>query len=287
MSSINLSLVSPSAVGNYAGCTMRLVWDSDCPRVDEAKPYADFGTMCHYIAMWKMGLNPPEIENFALVEASARSIYRSTKAFEADLEAATNRAVKELPKLPNGVQWVCEVKDHTPKLLPQRVSRKGKKGFGGTVDLLATDRSQLWDFKFQSRPPEKIKIAYLWQMASYHLITDVPVCGLLFTTRDGVHCRSCQLDFRDPKAAAFAKHVAAFINYTGHDDFRRNAWPTPGEHCEDWCQHKARCFAYQPPVIEDKNLLQAAQQSAVGLASLMELTATARLSTTGKAESLI
>lgn len=275
--SIKLKLVSPSSVGNYAACPMRLVWDSEMEAGFRGSGYADFGTLAHYLTMYKMGLNPPPPDHPDELEDRARSIYRSPGDFERDLDASTTRATKAIPTLPGGLTWVCERRVHNPKILPERTSRQGDKGFGGLIDILASDRSRMWDFKFVSRPPEKVKTVYLWQMASYHLCSGVPVCGLLFVTRDGRQVRHCRLDFRLKPAQEFAGFVSQFINSTGHADFKRNAYCMAGAHCEDFCEHRGRCYAYNIPPLEDSGIDDAVP-SGSNMDRLLAMTAIAQVS---------
>jgi hypothetical protein len=231
--------------------------------------------------MYKLGCNPPlpetglkELESSAL---RIREYAHDHARFERELDACSNTAVAETPKL-TGAHWVCEVKKNVPDLIPERRSRKGVAGFGGSIDILASDRSQLWDYKFVSQVPDKIKVAYLWQLASYHILTGIPIAGILFVTRDGGTSVKCRLDFRLEAAAEFAKRVRAFITFTGHADFRSLAWPVKTDACEDWCNHRKRCFAYQDKGLE----IKAPVPGLGGLDMLMELTQAARVSPDGK-----
>lgn len=282
--SIDLSKVSPSSVGNYAACTQRLVWDTDFPAPYESKPAADFGTLCHYWAMWKLGLNPPPIKDEALIEETALIVFKGNRTkFEKAMDDATNRAADRIKAitLKPGVRWLCEQTRHNANILPARVSRKGAKGWGGNIDVLASDNSQLWDFKFVKELPKKVKIAYLWQMAGYHIIDKVPVCGLLWTSRDGSESISMKLDFRVPAAADFARQVEGFINSTGHENFRCRAYTMVTDACEDFCNHQARCYSYNLPSFEGFESNQLIPSSG-GLDALMELTALARTTEDGK-----
>jgi len=276
--SVNLKYVSPSSVGSYAACPGRLVLDTDFPPPYESSGYADFGTLAHYLTMFKLGLNPVAPKDQAELEASARSLYKTDNALFTALDRATDRAVAETPKLTVPVLWVCEREVYQEKLLPERVSRSGQQGFGGYVDIMASDRSQLWDYKFVSRAPEKAKLVYLWQIAAYHLLTDVPKCGLLFVTRDGRNSRKLLLDFREERWALFAKSVSSFIRYTGHADFRRNAWFVAGAHCDDgFCSHRGtpRCPVYNEPTLSDADLERISPSG--DISRLLELTAPARI----------
>lgn len=258
--SININLVSPSSVGDYAGCPMKLVLDTDYTPPREPNPWADFGTLCHFDSMYQMGLNPPPIKDFDLVAASAATLYGNNEDRLAKaIEAAVKRAIAGVPKLATGVRWVCEVRKHDERILPERTSRSGERGYGGVIDLLASDKSILVDFKFVGKPPDKVKIAYLWQMASYHIVTGVPKCMLLFTTRDAKIQTTCTLDFSLPLWRAFAERVSCAINAMGHADFRRNAYFNEGDQC-GFCQQKKRCpLQSKPSMVEAMNFAVATQ----------------------------
>lgn len=252
--SVNINLISPSCVGDYAGCPMKLVNDTDYPPPRDPNPWADFGTLAHFDAMYMMGLNPPPVKDFELIVSSAASLYgHKDEKLSAAVEAAAKRAIAAVPKLPTGVRWVCEVRKHDETLLPERVSRSGERGYGGVVDLFASDKSILVDFKFVGKPPDKVKLAYLWQMASYHLVTGVPKCMLLFTTRDSKIVCTCTLDFSLPLWANFAQRVRCAISAMGHADFRRNAFFNEGDQC-GFCQQKTRCpLMAKPSIVENMN----------------------------------
>lgn len=257
---VNLSCFSPSGAGDYAACTQRLVWDTDFPTPYTSSPYGDFGTIAHFIVMTKAGLNPPPPKDLDNLMMSAQSLYSSEAKFEKALDASTDKALAKTPSLPDGVRWACEVRKHDPKLLPERLSRKGLKGYGGIVDMLASDRSQFGDYKFVGRIPEKVKVSYLWQLASYSIVTGIMKSWILWTTRDGRYTAKMDVDWSEPKMAFLRERVKAFIGFVGTSYFRNWAYPIAGDHC-DWCDHKSRCAAYSPPPIIDGEHITGASES--------------------------
>ncbi len=256
---INLSNVSASIVGGYAACPLRLVFDSTHGKPFESSPEADFGTVCHYFTQLKLGC-PPEKEPAEDTIANAKRTGFVTKPedlFHNAIKACTDKAIETLPKLPNGVDWISEHKANDKTLLPQRISRDGKRnGFGGDVDLLASDRSQLWDLKFVGRPPEYLKVEYFWQLGAYHIASKIPVTGILFVTRDAKWAGTAKIDWTEAPWPEMANYMRGFIEWTGHANFERHAYPIEGPHC-GFCDHKHRCPAKQIPPIKSSIKLMA------------------------------
>lgn len=248
--SVNLSLISPSTVGDYAGCPMKLVWDTLFPPPRESNKYADFGTLSHYFTMYKMGLNPPAVKDFELILSSASSLFGNR---EADVEKALDNAATTIIKhIPKGYSWVCEQKRYDSTLLPERRSREGAKGFGGSIDILDKDNRLGIDFKFVGKPPSHVKLAYLWQMTSYHLVSGCKKFMLLFCTRDAKIVTSCTLDFGAPIWIEFAKQVRRGIAAMGHADFARNAYACKGDGDQcTYCTHHTRCALQNMPKFEE------------------------------------
>lgn len=249
---INLSLISPSSVGQYAACSMRLVWDSQFGKPRKASPAADFGTVCHWLAMTELGCGPLDPPSDAIIKGAA-------ERFEGDIERMHEQAMTcarfantKLPALAPGTKWVAELNVHDPSLLPERVNRRGeKKGYGGSIDLLMSDNSHVVDYKFVGELPHHVKIEYVWQMGSYSFLKNVPLTTILFTTRDAKHSTKITIDWRIPRFAAYRDQMRTFIHRCGLADFERYAFCMAGDHC-DWCDHKARCAAHTGamPVLE-------------------------------------
>ena len=248
--SVNLSLISPSTVGDYAGCPRRLVWDTLYPPPRETNKFADFGSLAHYNTMYQMGLNPPPVKDFELVVSSAGSLYKgSEEELTGALDVVSKTAMKHIPK---GYTWLCEQKKYDSSLLPERVSREGAKGFGGSIDLLSTCNRLGIDFKFVGKPPTEVKLAYLWQMAAYHLVSGCEKFMLLFVTRDAKYVTSCTMNFGAPLWKEFASQVRQGIAAMGHADFARNSYVCKGngDQCT-YCKHHARCALQNMPKLEE------------------------------------
>lgn len=241
---INLSLISPSSVGQYAACTKRLVYDSSHPKKRGSSSAADFGTVCHYTAMTLLGCGPLDPPSDACIE-SAASRYASIEDMAAQAERCATFANTKLPALAPGTRWIAELNVHDTSLLPERINRRGeKKGYGGNIDLMMSDQSHVVDYKFTGELPEYAKVEYLWQMGSYSFLKDVPLTTILWTTRDAMQAVKLTIDWRLPAYAALRDDMRTFIHRCGLADFERYAYPVAGNHC-DWCDHKARCGAYQ------------------------------------------
>jgi hypothetical protein len=200
--------------------------------------------------MYKMGLNPPPQKDFELIVSSAATLYGSKEeGLNKALDLVSDTMIKHIPK---GYVWVCEQKRYDPTLLPERVSREGAKGFGGSIDILDTDNRLGIDFKFVGKPPSHVKLAYLWQMTSYHLVTGCKKFMLLFVTRDAKFVTSCTLNFEAPIWAEFAKQVRQAISAMGHADYARNSYicKGDGDQCT-YCKHHARCALQNMPRLEE------------------------------------
>lgn len=252
---IKLSNISASIVGAYAACPLRLVFDSEFGKPFESSPEADFGTVCHYFTQYNLGCAPEKEPNDETI-ANAKRVGYVTKpesVFMDAVMACANKAIATLPELPAGVTWVSEFKANDKTLLPDRVSRDGKHtGFGGDIDLLRSDRASLWDLKFVGRQPESVKVEYLWQLGSYHLASKVPITGILFVTRDAKWAGKLEIDWTKEPWPKMIQYMRGFIEWTGHANFEKHAYPIEGDHC-GFCAHKHRCPAKQVPAIKNFN----------------------------------
>jgi len=241
---INYTLVSPSKVGAYAACTQRLVWDSDSPPVFKSSKWADFGTVCHYITQYKLGCAPPDAPTPEQI-ASAQTLVGSEEQLIRRTDECSDLAISQLPKLPHGVTWLAEVPAHDPNLLPERRSRKDPtrvEGFGGSIDLMASNRSIIVDLKFPTRPPDAFKIEYVWQLASYAMLTGVSKTLILWVMSTGKSYYSATIDWSDSRFASLLPRVRKFVERCGHKHFRDYVYPMAGDHCQ-YCDHKDRCPA--------------------------------------------
>src|ERR1022692_3646991 len=128
---INLTVISPSSVGTYAVCPQKLVYDSTIGGKFEFNEYADYGTLCHYFTMYKMGLNPrkePEDKLFRsamkLPEFQGQSDEKLLDAIDKCADKAIAVLDSRVP-LPAGVFWIAEHEMADKTLLPGRIGRKG------------------------------------------------------------------------------------------------------------------------------------------------------------------
>jgi len=252
---INLSLLSPSSIGDYAACSQRLVFDSQYGKPFGSSPHADFGTVCHYWTQYILGTDPKDEPSDQTI-ASARTLPeftgKSEEKFTNAVAACAKKAKDSLPGLPQGITWVAEAKTYDRSLLPTRIGRKGEvSGFGGNIDLLRSDRTELWDLKFVGRPPDKVRMAYVWQLGSYHILSKVPITGILFTTRDARWSGTLKIDWRTPLMASMARNIDGFIRACELVNFEKHAYPVAGDHCY-FCEHKHRCPAQQLPALSTR-----------------------------------
>jgi hypothetical protein len=252
--SINLSHVSPSCLGDYAACPQRLVYDTTYGKTFTQNPYADFGTICHYFTMYLLGVAPDKEPGDNIFESASQlsEIGGNRDKLNKAVMKCAQKAVDVLPKLGTGLCWVSEHKTYDKNILPTRVGRKGDVcGFGGDIDLMASDRSELWDLKFVSKPVDKVKTTYAWQLGAYHVTSRVPVTGILFVTRDARWAGMLKMDWRQPHFAELAVSIRNFLQFVDHNNFEKYAYPIEGEHCA-FCEHKQRCPTKRIPMITGK-----------------------------------
>lgn len=292
-----LTACSPSNIGDYAGCPMKLVLDAQTPKVDKPflAPYSSFGTVAHWLTQSILiqrgiavatNLKAPDARTLAL----ARECKGVPGAYESQfikwMEMVATKAadiLQVISPLAPGTHWIAEKGSYNASIMPTRLGRKGNlSGFGGSIDVLRSDRDVLWDFKFVGTdkvptPPTSrstkvdagITNQYLWQLAGYHLSEGVPRTGLLWTSRDAESVSYLLVDWTDPRAAALAASVRGFLNFVSYKDFHKMAWPVRGPVCQ-YCDHAGpygKCPAYCVIGAQDPSSMQAR----AGLASLMDL----------------
>lgn len=269
MTDINLTLVSPSKVGIYASCPIRLVWDTQTPRSFTGSKWADFGTVCHWITMDKLGCAPHEVPTTEQC-ASARELEtsRNDSIYAERLERCTDLAVKALDietekilgKRPANVIWVSEVPVHDVTLLPTRTARSRKNedgsitpgkvvGYGGSMDLMLSDRSIIVDLKFVSKPVTKLKIEYLWQLGSYAMLSGINKTMILYVSTQGKNYDFLTIDWSLPHFKLLLEKMRKFVERTGHANYAAHAYPNEGEHCE-YCDSNpgSRNYSASAPV---------------------------------------
>lgn len=258
MVTINLKKVRPSKLGDFAVCPLQLLYDSEheVEEDDTYRPQREFGTVCHYHAQSDMGVPPPKKytqEELDWAMMCPRVPKRTKADFFARVEKCATQAnsvINRLTPLEPGEQWISEYLANDTKILPARIDSDGNKGYKGSVDLLRNNRKMLWDYKFTGRLPERIKTAYLWQLASYHILTGCEKTGIIWTTRCGKNSAYLIIDWTEEPMQRLANHVRGFLKFVDHPIFAEVAWPVRGESCT-FCDHKLRCPAQQVPLIVD------------------------------------
>lgn len=278
-----LTALSPSSVGEAAACPYRLVQKALDPKPKDPRwqPYADFGTVCHWQTQFRLGCAPATKPAESVVWSACKlSGMPKTPAglWQRADDCATTaiRAVQAITPLRPGVTWLGEQNEYTTELLPQRRGRKGElKGYGGSLDLLKSDRSYLIDLKFvgpdkvpetfasdpRSEPGDLgIKNEYIWQCASYHIVSKVPLTTLLWVSRDAKKSAYVEIDWTTPQAKQMAIRASRFIEFVGFSNFASIAWPVRGPHCAH-CEEKPTCPAWCAIRAKDPAFRQALRTS--------------------------
>ena len=239
---IDLAVVSPSGWGDFAACTFRLLMASLYPEDlvetdDQYAPHRNFGTVCHYHAQITLGgvINVPKKydDDTYLSARNCPGVPKTSAGFTARVEACcakANSVVKAITPLPAGEHWIAEHRAYTTEYLPTRVGRSGAKGFGGSVDLMMSNKSILWDYKFIGKIPESIKNEYVWQLVAYHLATGVRRTGIIFMERGGAQVAYCIIDWAEPKMAMFVEMARRFLKFVESPLFPKMALPVLGDH---------------------------------------------------------
>lgn len=266
---INLTCVSPSGVGDVAACLQKLVFDTDYPEdPDDPNPYqahADFGTVCHYESQTSLGgISVPPKKYTQEQWDSARSCPGVPKTHRGFVERIrkcaekANETVNRVTPLPADCKWTPELRAYNPKLLPTRIGRKGDVcGYGGMVDLIMSNRSVLWDYKFTGQIPtaraeSEVKTTYLWQCLSYHINTGVPKTGIVWTNRMGTASCYVMIDWAIPQLQNYISYLGNFFRLIQKPNFRDLAYPIRGDQCF-FCRHRraGRCPAWHIPDLVD------------------------------------
>lgn len=266
-----IDLVSPSNIGEYAACPLRLILDFHFPKVWDNKYQnsRDFGTVCHWEAQKLLGCPPQKVptpEQYALartcreVPSEAKKNDTAWSAHIARCAALAASTLEQAAPLAAGTRWLSEVKTYKLSLMPDRRGRKGElKGFGGSIDAMRDDRFVLADFKFvkPDKVPEpplteyddpKIENQYVWQVASYHVTEGVPNAGIVWTSRDGSKSSHFFMDFRKQRNQEFAARIRKFIAFVQYKDFPELAWPCRSVNNCSWCTHKGvNCPMWDTP----------------------------------------
>jgi hypothetical protein len=191
----------------------------------------------------KLGCTPPDAPTDEQMKSAQQMLNGNEAAFLDRVGVCSDLAVASLPPLPPGVIWVSEAPAHDPTLLPERKARKPPhkvEGFGGSLDLMTSDRSLIVDLKFVSKQPNAIKVSYLWQLASYSMLTGVKKTMLLWVMTTGKSFYTACIDWSDPRYSMLPGRVRKFVERVGHKNFHDYVYPVEGEWC-DYCDHKRKC----------------------------------------------
>ena len=269
---VNLSNVVPSNIGEYAACTQRLAYDGQFGKVYTTNCYADFGTICHYWTQLMLGCAPakqPTEEQYKLASTVPELKHKGLEALIIAAKACGNKAIKSLPNLPEGTTWISETKAYDKNILAKRVGRKGDVcGFGGDIDIMASDRSELWDFKFVGKPVDTVKTTYIWQLGSYHVTSGIPNTGILFVTRDAKWSGLLKINWTLPVFSQYAQTIRNFLELLSLPNVDNLVYPMEGSHCE-WCAHKSRCPTKLLPNITTKHDMEVTASAANALECLL------------------
>lgn len=267
-----INSVSPSNVGDFAGCPLKLVLDTDHPREQDDRwiSYSSFGVVCHWKAQLAAGAPEVDAPTDKQIQDAIQcpDVPHTPDNFWRRVDECANGAaalVNQITPLPPGVTWVAEKKSYPMTLLPTRVGRRGDVcGFGGSLDLWSSDGKVVWDYKFvgvkkiprasdvnpkfSSGAIQKVGDAgiankYLWQVCSYHILEGAEKTGICWMARDGKTKSYVLIDWTTPQAKELAARVRGFIQFTGDARFRELAWPVRGPGCDE-CTHKDRCPAW-------------------------------------------
>jgi hypothetical protein len=261
MFEINFTLVSPSKVGIYASCPWLLVEDSlHLGSKFTGNKWADYGTVCHWLTMERLGCAPQEQPTKAQ-KASARELEPSAnddvykKRLTRCVDLAEKALITELGPLLGNERWVSEVPVHDKSLLPTRKSRDklnedgtitpGKVvGFGGSMDLKTSNNTIIVDLKFVSKPVTVLKIEYLWQLGSYAMLSGIMTTMILWIKTDGKDYWHLTIDWTEPRYAMLMEKIRKFVERTGHANFAAHAYPVEGPHCEYCHKNPSNHFGY-------------------------------------------
>lgn len=243
-----LKLLSPSQVGRFALCPQRLIAEVLHPEWETPSgPAADYGTVCHYETQKILGVPPdkaPTPEQIANAHG-IKLLRNRQERFKEFVAKASATAARALPAPPPGVTWMSEVRCLNPAFLPLRVGRKGDVGFGGSMDLVYSDRSWLFDLKFPGELPTEAKLEYVWQLGCYHAVSGIQKTSLVFVPPDGSEAAMFTIDWGLPAMRELASSMQGFIHFAGHPDFWKYAWFMPGEACT-WCERNPKKWNRKP-----------------------------------------
>lgn len=237
-----------SQVGGYMHCEMRAAYDRaiyegllpEPPTVTEAKkssPYADFGTVTHFVL--QDGLRCKFPGHAVDHQPEPEQITVASELFSGNVQAMQQRAREvatlassKLPKTPDGMPWLAE-------------SSWENEWCTGHIDFLSQDHSTIVDLKTTSKPPahQRIKPEHLHQMLCYQKMTGAHRGGILYVdSRAAEWVLYCEIDFTTPAMRELADHTEQYCRWLMSDEFWGRVIPRLGAHCSDgWCPYLAEC----------------------------------------------
>lgn len=218
-------------MGYYMACDYRAAFDRavhegkfvlDDDAEDRPKPYADFGTMAHWIMQSMMGCVFPsgDAKNHMFDQAQWDC---AAKLFDNDLDTTLIKArevallgIDQMPKTPDGLPWLAETHLENPHN-------------SGHIDFLSQDHATIVDLKTTSKKPPygRIKPEHLVQQVVYGLLTGkTERCYVLYVSSRGDWVMlSKPFMFTTPEGQWFTNHVREFSAYLNGDELYQRAFP--------------------------------------------------------------
>lgn len=236
-----------SKVGGYFACDYRAMLDRAIAEgripsyADEGeKPYADFGTLCHYQMMMDMGLEFPdgkECPSATYVEAAKSLFGGSEEKLYKRMKVVSELGQSACPAPPEGEQWLAET--HYKQTF-----------LSGSIDFISSDGSVIGDLKTTSRKPDhgRIKPSHLYQLLCYCILAEkagaVPERAwvLYVASTSGDWTCLVEFDLNTTHMRHMRSEIVKYIKFLRSNKIWKHAVPRLGSHCEgDFCEHTARC----------------------------------------------
>jgi len=248
-----------SSMGYYLACDWRAFLDRSRAlgeleldlTEEEDKPYADLGTVEHWIMQDGMRCKFPVSSEES--RPTDRQIISASTLFGGDRDRLMVQARKtalkaatKMPVLPDGVFWHAEL---------------GMKRWAhsrGTCDFLASDYSWLVDLKTTTRPPagKRMKPEHLGQLAMYYILIKrhrgkTPKKGMILYV-DSMRAQwvlPCEIDFEDEEVQGYIGMVEDYAKYLRSRRLDTAAVPRVSPRCKDlFCPYYNMCYnAIVPP----------------------------------------
>lgn len=148
------------------------------------------------------------------------------------VDAVAALAAQQMPKAPDGKPWIAEGSWENDL-------------FTGHTDFTSQCLTMGGDLKTTSRPPvhNKVKARHLAQIASYYLLTGIPLWWVLYV--DSMKAQwacLCWVDFTKPDMQFYAEQIEGLGRLLGGPHLLDIAFPNLGDHCsDDWCPYRTEC----------------------------------------------